>query len=889
MTGTTPSRATPPLELPTGTVTFFFSDIEGSTRLLQEFRDAYRSVQDQQAEILRGAIAGAGGTEIRTEGDSFFAAFPTPQQAVHAAVTAQRALARHHWQHGRPLLVRMGLHTGEGVLGGDDYIGIDVNRAARIAAAAWGGQILLSHATSALVEQSLPEKVSIRKLGTHRLKDLDGLQPLFDLVIDGLRADFPPPRTLEVPSNLPVQLTSFVGRDAEVAQAKVLLGKSRLMTITGPGGTGKTRLALQLAAEVSGEFPDGAFFVDLAPVSEPALVVPAIAAGLGIREDGWEHPVRVSLDNFTRDRRLLLVLDNFEQVLDAAPIVIELLEVAPDLKIVVTSRSSLKLRGEQDLPLAPLHIPDLSAPPTLEELAKNEAVALFVERATSVNPSFTLDQHTAPPTVEIIARVDGLPLAIELAASRAAIVGPGVMVERLDRRLPLLVGGPRDLPDRQRTLRATVGWSYDLLIERHRMLFRRLSAMTGGATVEAAATVCDIEDDSGEEVLEGLLALEACSLVQTQQSPTGLRFIMLGTIREFGLERLQAEDDRDRIERRHADWCLELAETAEPLLRGPELLHWWEVLQVEHDNLRGALRGAIERGEANVGLRLVGSLWRQWHLGGLLSEGRRWADSVLSLPAAASRTKERSKGLAGLGSLAYWQNDWPVVRRSYEEALAISRELDDPPGIAEGTYNLAFAHGLVEGRVRARSLFLQSRDLFEQLGNRRGVADSLWGLAMVTRLERDFVGARKFAEESVSRHRGMGDMVGLIDSLEEVGRAAFGMGDLDVARACFLESLAMLGPVGYRTGVAIVLDNLAAQENAWGRPLRAVRLGGAAKALKTSAGGQAPPEFLDLPDPREAARATLSEEQIASAWEEGKAMGFDAAVAYAQGEATELH
>jgi predicted ATPase/class 3 adenylate cyclase len=885
MTGTTPQRVTPPVELPTGTVTFFFSDIEGSTRLLQELGDDYRPVQDQQAEIMEAAIAGAGGTKVRTEGDSFFAAFPTPHQAVHAAVTAQRALARAPWPHGRRLLVRMGLHTGKGVLGGDDYIGIDVNRAARIAAAASGGQILFSDATAALVEQSLPEKVAVRSLGAHRLKDLDHSQRLFDLVVDGLRTDFSPPRTLEIPSNLPVQLSSFVGRDAELAQAKELLGRTRLLTITGPGGTGKTRLALQLAAEVSSEFPDGTFFVDLAPVSEPALVVPAIAAGLGIREDGWEQPVRVSLDDFLRDRQLLLILDNFEQVIDSGPVITELLELGSGLKVLVTSRASLRLRGEQDMPLAPLQVPDLADVQSIAELSRNEAVALFAARASAVAPGFVLDERTARPIVEILARIDGLPLAIELAASRAAVLSPEVIAARMERRLPLLVGGPRDLPARQRTLRATVGWSYDLLPPGHRMLFRRLSVMNGGATEEAAATVCDA-GDLGEDLLEGLLALEECSLVQTEHGPTGLRFGMLGTIREFGLERLQAEDDRDAVERRRAGWCLDLAETADPLLRGPELLHWLQVLQVEHDNLRAALRWATERGEAGLGLGLLSALWRNWHLAGLLSEGRRWADGILALSDAATPTRERSKGLTALGGLAYWQNDWPVVRRSYEEALAISRALDDPPGIAEGTYNLAFAHSPVDGRVRARGLFLKSRGLFEELGDQRGIADSLWGLAMVTRLERDFGRARRFAEDSLALHRHRGDLVGLVDSLEEVGRAAFGMGDLDAARACFLESLQILGLVGYRTGIAIVLDNLAAQENAWGRPVRALRLAGASEALKRAAGGQAPPEFLDLPDPRAAARATLSEPEVASAWEEGRGMGLEAAVAYAQGDAT---
>jgi predicted ATPase/class 3 adenylate cyclase len=873
-------------DLPTGTVTFLFTDIEGSTRLLQELGDGYRAVQDAHSSIMRRAIGEARGTVVRTEGDSFFAVFPSPSAALRAAVSAHRNLFFHDWSHGGPLRVRMGMHTGEGVLGGDDYIGIDVNRAARIAAAAWGGQVLLSDATAVLLSGKLPSGVAIRSLGAHRLKDLDRREHLYDLVIDGLPVDFPPPRTLEVPSNLPAELTSFVGREGEVHRVKQLLSSTRLLTLSGPGGTGKTRLALRVARDVCTDFLDGVFMVDLAPVSDPALVVSTIAATLRIREEGWERPVRESLEEFLRDRRILLILDNFEQVLGAAPVVTDLLRSASALKVLVTSRAPLRVRGEQDVPVGPLDVPGLDAPPARADVARNEAVALFVQRAAAVAPDFDLTDKNAPQLAAIVRRLDGLPLAIELAASRAAVLSPTAMLERMERRLPLLTGGPRDMPRRQQTLRATIGWSYELLSEGERALFRRLAALVGGSTVDAAIAVCDPDGDLGIDILEGLSALVEHSLAQTIDTPSGdVRFGMLQTVREFGIERLETEDDGPMIRRRHAEWFLRLAEAAEPQFRGPELDPWLQKLQIEHDNLRAALRWSIDNDEGDIGLRLAAALWRFWHLDGHLSEGRLWVNAVLSLPSAGTPTIARARALAAEGGLAYWQHDAPVVRSAYEEALAITRGLGDDVEIAEGLYNLAFAHGLERGRERARELFVESRKMFEKLGNQRGMADALSFLSAFTRYDGDFSLARTQAEESLRMHQEIGDLFGLMDSLHEVGRAALEMGDLDVARSCFIESLDVLAPLGYRTLVAIVIDHLAAEALKRGRPLRAVRLAGASDALKAAAGGQAPPEFTDLPDPREEARAAVDDEQIASAWDEGRAMTLHEAVAYARSDA----
>jgi predicted ATPase/DNA-binding SARP family transcriptional activator len=684
-----------------------------------------------------------------------------------------------------------------------------------------------------------------------------------------------------VPSNLPAQLTSFVGRETEVAEVTALLARTRLLTVTGPGGTGKTRLALEVAAGIAGDVADGTFFVDLAPVSDPALVVPTIAATLGIREEGRERPVMQALEEDLRRRRVLLLLDNFEQVLDAASVVTQLLAAAAGLKVLVTSRAPLRVRGEQVFPLGPLEITRRELV-SLAEVLRVEAVALFAERAAAVAPRFAVTEQNARAVAELVARLDGLPLAIELAASRSAVLSPAAMLQRLDRREPLLVAGTRDLPARQQTLRAAIGWSYDLLAYSERRLFRRVSVLSGGFTTETAA-VCDGSGDRGIDVLSGLTVLADNSLVSlVPAGDGGVRFGMLQTIREFGLDRLAVEDDLAAAERRHAQWFLRVAEDAEPGLRGPELLQSIVDLQTEHENLRAALRWSIEHDEADTGLRIVGALWRFWHLGGHLSEGRSWAAAVLDLPSAADGTIVRAKALSAAGSLAYWQGDVRAVRVAYEEALAISVDLGDEASLAQATYDLAFAYGLVPKKAQSRRLFETSRVMFERVGNAVGAADTLWALAMMAGLAGDYPAARNLADESVRLHRELGDAFGLVDALGELGRATRELGEFDTPWSSFLESLRGLAPIGYRTAVAITLDNLAALENRLGHHIRALRLAGAAEALTESAGGQVPPEFADLPDLRQAARAFHPEERIAAAWAEGRAMSLDEAVEYAR-------
>lgn len=867
--------------LPTGTVTFLFTDIEGSTRLLQALGDLWPKTVEEHNRLLRLSITDAGGISLRTEGDSFFAVFRTAPAAVTAAVGAQRALAAQMWPSGATIRVRMGMHTGEGAVGGDDYVGLDVHRAARIGAAGHGGQVLLSSTTCELIRNDVPSGADLLDLGEHRLKDLARPERIYQLSIEGLQVEFPPIRSLEAPTNLPAQRTSFVGREREVPLIKELLIGPGLLTLTGAGGSGKTRLALQAARELLDQYPDGIFFVELAPITDPRLIPSSIAASVGARAEG-RRPVLETLCDHLRNREMLLVVDNFEQVLEGAHIMADLLAAAPRLRILVTSREPLHVSGEQEFAVPPLILPNIGEARVPEHLARYEAVTLFVQRATAVDPGFRINESNAQAVAELCHRLDGLPLAIELAASRVKVLTPEAILERLEHRLDVLTGGPVDMPARQRTLRQAIGWSYDLLNETERALFMRLSVFAGGWTLEAAEFVANQGAEFGRDLLEFVASLVNKSLVTRTSISGAVRFGMLETIREFGVEQLNAEFEAEATRDRHAFYFLQAAEKAELHLRGLEQKRWLDELESEHDNLRACLRRAIDAGDSKSGLRLVGSLWRYWHLRGHLAEGRRWAEEVLGLPGSSRRDAERARALTALGGLAYWQEDLPVVRRTYEEALAIARELGDRSAEAEGIYNLSYAPAYEGDLDSAVAMFEESRAMFESLGQSRGVADALWILGIAARLEGDLARSRALAEESLQLHREAEDRFGITDALHTLGRTALAQEDLTTAATCCLEALANDEEVGNRTGMAIVLDNLAAQASVLGQHLRALRIGGASEAIKETAGGHAPPPLIDLPDPREAARLTLNEAAVQAAWQEGRAMTLEQALAYAR-------
>ncbi|TML00430.1 MAG: adenylate/guanylate cyclase domain-containing protein [Actinobacteria bacterium] len=872
-------------ELPTGTVTFLFTDIEGSTRLLQELGDRYVLVQDEHAAIVRQATAEAGGVQVSTEGDSFFLVFPNPAGAVRAAVAAQRGLATHDWSPGPRVRVRMGLHTGEGVRGGDNYVGIDVNRAARIAAAAHGGQVILSDATRGLVERSLPDGASLRDLGEHRLKDIAHPEHLHDLVIEGLPADFPPPRTLDArPNNLPLQLTSFVGREEPIAEIRELLGRTRLLTLTGAGGTGKSRLALQVATEILTEYRDGSFFVDLSPVTDPALVPSAIAQALGVPEVAG-RPILEAVKTHLHDQELLLVVDNFEQVAAAGSVVEELLTAAPKLKALVTSRVVLSLRGEQEYAVPPLEPPDPERLPDILTLGRFEAVRLFTERAVEVRPGFRVTEENARAVAEITARLDGLPLAIELAATRTKVLTPEQILPRLQKRFSILSSRVRTLPERQRTLRGAIAWSYDLLDDVERRLFARLSVFIGGWTLEAAEAVCDPEG-IGLDALEGLTSLLDKSLVRRDEPADGHhpRFFMLETIREFAQEQLQGGGDLDLVLRRHSEHFLALAVEAEPHLTADDQVEWLDRCDQEHANIRAALRWAIEAGAADRALESAGALWRFWQQRGHLAEGRGWFEEILAMPSGQGRSPARAKALTGAAGIAWWRQDRGSAGAFYGEALAIARELGDPARIAEALYNDAFvvAGDDLESATR---MLEESLDLFRGVGDERGVAQVLTMLVMQDAQAGRWTSVIDSLEEVTAIWRRVGDRLHLAFDLVWLAFAHGRGGHRAEARSAALEALELFREVDNLTGIGIVFTDLAFLANWEGRHQDAIRLAGASESLRRRVGG--PPGAIGgllEGDPVAEASAHLAEDEAKRAWQEGLAMSVDEAMALARSE-----
>jgi len=873
-------------DLPTGTVTFLFTDIEGSTGLLQALGDRYGAVLDEHAAILRRALADHGGVEVSTHGDAFFVVFTSPPAAVRAAVAAQRALAAHDWSPAPPVRVRMGVHTGEGTLGGDDYVGIDVHRAARIADAAHGGQVIVSDATRGLVRHVLPDGVSLRDLGVHRLRGIADPEPLHELAVEGLRSDFPPPRTLDArPNNLPPQLTSFVGREEEIAEVERLLGHTRLLTLTGPGGSGKSRLALAVAADLLTQFRDGSYFVDLSPVTDPALVPAAVANALGVPEAAG-RPALDGVKEHLRDRELLQVVDNFEQVAEAGPVIEELLLAAPRLRTMVTSRVVLALRGEQEYAVPPLHVPDPGRlPRDLSALEGVEAVRLFRERARAANPRFSLTEQNAPVVADICARLDGLPLAIELAATRTKVLTPEQILSRLKRRLSILTSSSRTLPGRQRTLRAAIAWSYDLLDPVEQRLFGRLSVFTGGWAFEAAEAVCDPEE-LGLDALDGLTSLVDKSLIRRSEPPgRPSRFSMLETIREFAQEQLEASGDLEPVRERHADHYLRLAEEAEPHLTGADQGEWLDRCDTEHANIRAALRWAIDRGQAGRAQAAAGALWRFWQQRGHLAEGRRWLEEVLAMPAGQARTAERAKALVAAGGIAWW-SDRAASRAPYAEALEIERELGDPARLAEALYNQAFVVAAEHDLEAAARLLEECLELFRRLGDERGVARVLAMQVVPDAMAGAWDRVMARLEEVAAIWRRLGDRLQLAFDLIWLAFAHGRAGRPDDARAIALEALELFREADNPTGVALAFLDLAFLLTWEGRHADAIRMGGVAEALRQGAGGGPTPGFGGMleGDPVADARAHLTEDAADRAWQEGLALSVQEAVAIAKGD-----
>jgi predicted ATPase/class 3 adenylate cyclase len=724
--------------LPSGIVTFLFTDIEGSTKRLAAVGDsAWIELLAQESSLVLDAARAAGGVPFGSEGDAHFVAFASAAAGIRGAVAAQRALASDDWG-GEPLRVRMGLHTGEAVLVGADYAGFEVHRAARVAAVGHGGQVLLTEATRLLAGE--PDSgVTLRDLGEHRLKDVAHPERIYQVEAPGLESTFPALRSLEsTPNNLPSQLTSFVGR-AEVAAAVGHLERSRLLTLTGPGGTGKTRLSIAVATEVADRFPGGSWFVPLAAISDPDLIGATIAGTLGVLSAAGMPLERVL--EYLRDRHALLVLDNFEQVVAGAPVVARILEAAPRVTVIVSSRAPLRIAGEQEFPVPPLRVPPAGATDPAE-IGASEAVRLFVERARGVRPDFSLTADNAPHVAAIVRRLDGLPLAIELAAARIRLLSPAAMAARLGDRLGLLSAGGRDLPERQRTLRGAIDWSYDLLGEEQRALFARLGVFAGSGELTMAEALCVLPTDEPPiSVLEGIEGLAEQSLVRVAPDPhEDIRFTMLDTIREYAVDRLAASGIEADLRERHAEAFLALVRTATGDASGThDRGDWLDRVEDDHDNVRAALDWWIASGNHTGAATLLAAVWRFWQMRNHLSEGRARAATVLDMPGwADAPLLDRVHALESAGGLAYWAGDMGAANGFYAEAVDTARRAGDEGEIANALYNNFFAtrmryqgaNDYVSSLAWEGRPFLdEALAIWERLGDEDGIAKALWALA----------------------------------------------------------------------------------------------------------------------------------------------------------------
>ncbi len=805
-------------DLPTGTVTFLFTDIEGSTTRWEQHPEAMRTALVRHDALLREVITAHDGYVFKMMGDAVYAAFAVAADAVAAALAAQRAVMAEEWVEVGPLRVRMALHSGAAQCREGDYFGPALNRVARILATGYGGQVLLSLATEELARDGLPAGVSLQDLGEHALKDLLRPEQVFQLTSPDLPSEFPSLKSLERHlHNLPVQPTPLIGREQEVASVCELLRRSevRLVTLTGPAGVGKTRLGLQVAAELADQFTDGVFVVFLAPVSDPELVVSALSQTLGVIDMGTQPPLTL-LKGALKDKHLLLLLDNFEQVVEAAVMVADLLSACPRLKVLVSSRVVLRVRAEREFAVPPLSLPSLKHLPELVVFSQYEAVALFIERALAVKPDFAVTNANAPAVAGICARLDGLPLAIELAAARVKYFPPQSLLARLEQGLSVLVGGARDLPARQQTLRGAFAWSYDLLAPEEQALFRRFAVFVDGSTVEAAEQVCTAAGTLGEDIVEGLVSLVDKSLLRQEEQAEGeARFWMLQVLREFGLECLAEAGETETTRTAHALYYLALAEEAEPHLRGAEQGRWLNRLEQEQENLRAALSWLLEQAHKEEGkeqaeraLRLSTALFWFWYVRGYYREAQAFQEQALAGRSSVA-TPLRARALQVAAGLAWDLADMERAEALCGESLALFQDLGDKAGIVTSLFvlgNVAWARGQYDA---ARAQYEEAAALFQELGDTWKRGQCLTQLAQLSTEQGEYDRARALLEESLWLYRALGDKqrIGWVYVLLAY-LLLVSQGDLERALALAEQSLALAREVGAKTFSAAPLDML---------------------------------------------------------------------------------
>ena len=932
------ARVTQPGE--THTATFLMTDIAGSTRLWEEQRDAMVHALAAHDALLRAAVEDAGGTVFKTTGDGLLAAFERPGAALRAAVAGQRALQDHAWPTSAPLLVRMAIHAGDAEVRNDYYFGPSVNRVARVLAIAHGGQILVSSAAAALVADDLPPGGTLLDRGEHHLKDLARPEHVYQLSAPGLITDFPPLRSgAASPTNLPADLTTFIGRSREAAEIRALLHGHRFVTLVGVGGTGKTRLMIHVAGEVSSRHHDGAWLVELAPLREPDLVASEVARALGVQVSPAQSATTAVTD-FLRGKDLLLLLDNCEHLIEAAAALVEhLLASCPTLHVLATSREALGVPGEATFPVPSLAVPATLDEIDLETIAASEAVSLFVERAATTLPSFRLDAANAAHVVEICRRLDGIPLALELAAARANVLSAAEIAQGLGDRFRLLTGGRRTAVPRQQTLQALIDWSWDLLTEVDQRLLSRLSVFTGGWTLDAAAAVAGDHDDPASappgasrlDTLDGLGRLVDRSLLVVTPGET-TRYGMLETIRQYGNDRLVASGDAVARRSRHLARFRRLASDARAGIAGPDMVAWLDRIEADLDNLRTALDWAYET-DVPVALEMYAGLGAYWRSRSMGSEGvermreaievlRRWRSMPSSMP-EAERTLLGARvmvaafnmsGYAGwnaVGSigdetlaLARASGDGTAIidalvlfmqteimtrggrqteglRAAGLEALQLATDLDDPFRLSTVLTGLAMIDAQAHPDV-ANDLLERAAAAAQRSGNPSAIAGTLQMHGRVAaRSGRDDL-AQHWFREAAERYAAIEDGRFTLSSQSELGHSLRRTGAIDEADAEYRQTIVGWQRSGNRGAVANQLESMAFTSIARGHGARAAQLLGTAEALREVSGDPMTADERDEYDAEiERLRGLLDPEALRAAWAEGRTMSSAAAVALA--------
>jgi predicted ATPase/class 3 adenylate cyclase len=874
-------RALRMASLPTGTVTFLFTDIEGSTKIAQDHRDTWPTLKDRHHAILRSAIEAHNGYVFQIIGDAFCCAFHTVSDGIAAALETQRRLQAEAWGD-LSIRVRMGLHTGEAIPEADVYRGyLALSSVQRVASAAHGGQVLLSQAAFDLAESDLPDDVSLRDMGQHRLKDLLRPQHLYQLVVADLPSDFPPPRSLDVrPHNLPTQLTSFVGREQEIRELSAMVGRTRLVTLTGVGGTGKTRLALQVAADVLDRFTDGAWLAELAPLADPALVPEAIAMALNVREQPGRAFVDI-LKDYLGGKNLLLLLDSCEHLLEASARAADaLLHAAPQLRILVTSREALGVAGEAAFPVSSLSLPAATAA-SAKAVSQSDAVRLFMDRAEAAQQGFMLSDHNASTVAQICTRLDGIPLAIELAAARARGMTVEQIASRLDDRFRLLTGGSRTALPRQRTLRATIDWSYNLLSAAEQTVLRRLSVFVGGWTSEAAERIVAKDELQGENVLELLPALVEKSLLVLDLSNG--RYHMLETIGEYALERLRAAGEEADIRTRHLDYWLALVRSLN--LEAAQDEASLAVLAGDHQNLLSAIKWCdLAEGGTQNGLELMGTTSIYWYLIGQYEHSYQLSRHVLGLPGAQVRTLARQRALVTFGEMGTITGHLAGVIEALEESLGIARELSDARGAAEALSGLGNASDALGDGKAALQHFAEAFAVAQELGNVLLQGRVLNDWAEVVRASDNLEAAETLYERSLRFKRQANLPSPVAITLLNLASVAIARGSLPRARERLVEALALisesrLSAMAAQFAVEACSAFMAAAKD-WPN---AARLHGASEAERERMGEtrNAADEQLIAPLMAQA-REALGQSDYAQASAEGSRLGIAEALSQAQ-------